>query len=73
VSNGHTPALTGTTADPDFRRRRAAHAAAVRNSLDNHIKKVVDAAPELTPDQRDRLALIFKTESGDQHIGGDAA
>lgn len=61
MSNGHTPALTGTTKDADFRRRRARHAAAVRNSLDNHIKQVVDAAPQLTPDQRDRLALIFQT------------
>jgi hypothetical protein len=75
VTNGHTPALTGSTSDPEFRRRRAALAARTRASLDHHIKKVVDAAPELTPDQRDRLALIFKTspaEAGD-HLGGDAA
>lgn len=72
MSNGHTPAITGTIQDPEFRHRRAKLAARTRTSLDHHIKKVVDAAPELTSDQRDRLALIFKTaESGD--FGGDAA
>jgi hypothetical protein len=33
--------------------------------LADYIRRTVDAAPELTPEQRDRLALLLK--------GGDAA
>lgn len=45
--------------DPDWRRWRAKRAAAARNSVDNHIKALVDAAPPLTTEQRDKLALLL--------------
>lgn len=31
--------------------------------LAEHIKKIVDAAPPLTPEQRDRLALLLRGTS----------
>lgn len=33
--------------------------------LEDYIKKTVDAAPPLTPEQRDRLALLLRTTAGD--------
>jgi hypothetical protein len=35
-------------------------------TLEDHIRRVVDAAPPLTPEQRERLALLL-------HPGGDRA
>lgn len=55
-----TPTLTGSISDPEFRRRRARHAAKTRASVDHHIAKVVDAWPELTEAQRSRLAQLFR-------------
>jgi hypothetical protein len=52
---GPTPAITGTITDPDFRRRRASHAAKARTSLDYYVQQVVDRAPALTDEQVDRL------------------
>jgi hypothetical protein len=54
------PALTGSITDPDFRRRRAAHAARARTTVDHYIDKLVDEAPPLTPQQRDRLATLLR-------------
>lgn len=51
---------TGKLADPAFRRERAAKAARTRTSIDHHIEKVVDAAPDLTASQRDKLAMLFR-------------
>jgi hypothetical protein len=34
-----------------------------RHSIDTYIKSIVDRAPELTPEQRDRLAAILRTTS----------
>ena len=31
-----------------------------RHSLDAYIKSIVDRAPELTPEQRDRLAILLR-------------
>lgn len=28
--------------------------------LDRHIQKIIDAAPPLTPEQRDRLAVLLR-------------
>jgi hypothetical protein len=59
------PAITGSITDPDFRHRRAKLAAEARASTDHDIKALVDRAPELTPEQRDRLATLLRS-------GGDA-
>lgn len=51
---------TGKNADPGFRHDRARKAALARESLDNYVRKLVDRAPELTAEQRDRLALLLR-------------
>lgn len=33
--------------------------------LDNHVRKIVDAAPELTDDQRRRLAALLRGGGSD--------
>lgn len=58
---------SGRLADPEFRRARARKAAAARHSLDTYVKAVVDRAPELTPQQRARLATLL------HHPGGSDA
>lgn len=55
-----SPAVTGSLDDPDFRHRRAQHAARSRTSVDHYIAKLVDSAPELTAEQRDRLAGLLR-------------
>jgi hypothetical protein len=40
-------------------------------SLEEHIKQVVNQAPPLTPEQRDRLAILLHGSSRD--LNGDAA
>jgi hypothetical protein len=37
-----------------------------RHSIDTYIKSIVDRAPELTPEQRDRLAVILRTGRPDE-------
>jgi len=59
------PALTGSIADPEFRRRRAVHAAKARTSVDHHVKQIVDRAPELTDQQRSQLAVILRASSSE--------
>lgn len=54
------PALTGSITDPEFRHRRAVEAAKARTSVDHYIKQLVDRAPELSAEQRDRLALLLR-------------
>ena len=49
-----------TAADPAYRHARAKKAAERRHSLDTYIKSIVDRAPELTPEQRDRLAILLR-------------
>ena len=50
-----------SAADPEFRHERARKAAAARHSIDTYITSIVDRAPELTAEQRDRLALLLRT------------
>jgi hypothetical protein len=50
-----------TAADPAYRRARAKKAAQRRHSLDTYIRSIVDRAPELTAEQRDRLAAILRS------------
>lgn len=52
-------ASTSKLSDPVWRTERARKAAAARHSLDTYVKHVVDRAPELSPEQRARLAAIF--------------
>ena len=56
-------AMTSKLEDPAWRSARARKAAATRTSLEHHIAKVVDRAPELTSEQIDRLREIFRSES----------
>lgn len=37
-----------------------------RHSLDTYIKSIVDRAPELTPEQRDKLAVVLRPASPDR-------
>lgn len=55
---------------PPPRDAAAQMSAAARRSLkterlSEHIRRTVDAAPPLTPEQRDRLALLLRAPSGD--------
>ena len=56
---------SGKLADPAFRAERASKAARASHSLDAHIRAVADRAPELTPAQRERLALLLHPGAGD--------
>jgi hypothetical protein len=50
----------GKLADPQFRRDRAVKAGRASQSLDSYIGRIVDRAPELTPEQRDKLATLLR-------------
>lgn len=64
------PPLTGSLADPDFRHRRAVHAAKARTNVDHYIQQLVERAPELTSDQKQRLSLLL---NGSAPRGGATA
>jgi hypothetical protein len=49
-----------TATNPAYRRARAKKAAQRRHSLDTYIKSIVERAPELTTEQRDRLATLLR-------------
>jgi hypothetical protein len=49
--------------DPAVRRQRAQDAAKARTTIEAHVKAIVDRAPELTPEQRDKLALLLRAPS----------
>ena len=53
------PTITGSITDPEFRHRRAVHAAKTRTSVDHFIEKVVEAAPTLTGEQIERLRALL--------------
>jgi hypothetical protein len=50
----------GSLSDPAVRAERAHRGGAARTSVDYHVRKIVEAAPALTADQRDKLALILR-------------
>ena len=64
-----TATITGSIGDPDFRRRRAEHAARARTTVEHYIDKLVDEAPPLTDDQRHKLAQLL-APAGRDSIGG---
>jgi hypothetical protein len=43
----------------EWRKQRARKARAAQSSLDHHIGKLVESAPALTAEQRDRLATLL--------------
>jgi hypothetical protein len=51
---------TGLNIDPTFTRERARKAGRAAHSVDAHIRALVDAAPTLTAEQRDRLATLLR-------------
>lgn len=54
----------GKLADPEFRKERARKARAAQESVDFYIKKLVDAAPPLSEQQRARLAALLANGGG---------
>jgi hypothetical protein len=55
----------GKLADPQVRHDRASKARAAQTTTDYYVQKVVDRAPELTAEQRDRLAVLLRGPSSD--------
>ena len=51
------------TLNREQRIARARTAARAAHSLDSYIKRIVARAPELTAEQRDRLATLLRTPS----------
>ena len=49
-----------TASDEDREAERRARADYAAAKLEEHIRRVVDAAPPLTAEQRDRLALLLR-------------
>lgn len=67
--------LTGSLADPEFRRERARKAALARTTIDAHIAAIEKDADNLTTQQRDRLAEVVRPRvkrepNGIPHITG---
>lgn len=52
-----------STLTAEQRAENSRRAALARHSLDTYVKTVVDRAPELTPEQKQRLATIFAPEN----------
>jgi hypothetical protein len=59
--NPDSPIAGGTNADPEFRRLRGQYGAEQRESLDRYITKILARAPELTSEQRDRIATLLRS------------
>lgn len=51
-------------ASPEVRRERAQKARAAQLSIDHYVQKIVDRAPELTPEQCDRLRALLRPVGG---------
>lgn len=49
------------TLTPEQRSERARNAAHVRNSLDTYVNQVVARAPQLTEEQKAKLATVFRS------------
>ena len=54
---------SGKLADPEWRVERARKARAAQDALDRYVQTVVDRAPELTAEQRDKLALLLRGDT----------
>ena len=53
----------GPLSDPAVRTERASRGGRARTGIDYYIRKLVENAPPLTAEQRDKLALLLR---GDQ-------
>lgn len=51
----------GKLADPEFRRERAKKASEAAHGIDRAVERVVAGWPDLTPEQKDRLAGLVRT------------
>jgi hypothetical protein len=47
--------------NPRVARERAALGGKASQTIDAYITRIVNRAPELTPEQRDRLAVVLRT------------
>lgn len=52
--------FNGKLADPEWRKARAIKASRAAHSLDTHVRRVVERAPDLSPEQLDRLRAILR-------------
>jgi hypothetical protein len=59
VTVGDIPQRRGKNADPEFQSAKGRRMAAVRNSLGNHFRHVINRVDELTPEQRQQLAFAL--------------
>jgi hypothetical protein len=59
--NPDSPIAGGSNTDPEFRRLRGQYGAQRRESLDRYVQKIVDHAPELTGEQKDKLAALLRS------------
>jgi hypothetical protein len=53
----------GPLSDPSVRRERASRGGRSRTGVEYHIRKLVEEAPPLTAEQRDKLALLLRGSS----------
>ena len=51
-------------ASPEVRRERAQKARAAQLSVDHYVQKIVERAPELTPEHLDRLRTLLVPAGG---------
>jgi hypothetical protein len=56
--------VQGAITDPDFRRRRAVHAAKSRTGVDFHIAQLEAVVSDLTAERRARLAALLSSAEG---------
>jgi hypothetical protein len=64
--------VQGSASDPDFRRRRAAHARSAQNTPDYHVQRLVESAPTLTPEQAAKVAALLPDRDDEDDLGGVA-
>ena len=53
----------GPLSDPEVRHKRASRAGRARTGVDYFIRKLVDEAPPLTAEQRDKLAALLRNDA----------
>jgi hypothetical protein len=55
--------FSGKLKDPAVRHERAKRGGEARTTLDYHVKQVVDRAPELSAEQKDRLSRLLRGDA----------
>jgi hypothetical protein len=51
----------GKLADPQVRRDRASKARAAQTTTDYYVQKLIERAPELSAEQRDKIAALLRS------------